>query len=107
MHGVRMGPEHVCLAWAVQYASQIITRSHKGEDGHTGWSRAYGRKKLPRKFVRWGEKVLWLEGTKKKVQLDEKWHDGIFLAIRDESEEAIIGTPTGCFLARSINRRTT
>lgn len=37
--------------------------------------------------------------------MSEKWHDGIFLGLVDETEEAIVGTLNGCFKARSIRRR--
>ena len=105
LHGVTMSSSHNNLAWAVQYAGQLIFRSHRGDDGLTAWQRHTGKREVPRKYAPWGEKILWLEGSKKKVQVSEKWHDGIFLGLVDETEEAIVGTPNGCFKARSIRRR--
>ena len=105
-HGVTMKSNHNLLPWAVQYAGQLLNRAHKGEDGLTAYQRSTGKRELPRKYAAWGEKVLWLEGSKKKAQAGEKWHDGIFLGLVDESEEAVIGTPNGCFKSRSIRRRT-
>eukprot|EP00973_Karenia_brevis_P081754 11334063-Karenia_brevis.AAC.1 len=70
----------------------------------TAWKRVFGRKALPRKYVGWGEKVLRLPGGKRKAQAAEKWFEGICLGLKDKSEEGIIGTPEGCFHARSIRR---
>ena len=44
----------------------------------------------------WREKVLFLQPTKKKVQL---------LGIKDGSEELIIGTPSGCLVCPDVKRR--
>ena len=43
----------------------------------------------------WSEKVKYLEQSKRKVQVEAKWHEGIFLGIKDESEIAVVGTPHG------------
>ncbi len=48
---------------------------------------------------------MWLPLSKKKPQMNEKWLDGVFLGIKDDSEEAIVGTAHGCFTTRSIRRR--
>ena len=42
----------------------------------------------------WSEKN-YLEWSKRKVQVEAKWHEGIFLGIKDESEVAVVGTPPG------------
>lgn len=106
VHGVVLGPEHVLFPLAIQHASQIINHSHKGLDGMTAWERAFGRRSLPGKCAPWGEKVLWLRARKKKAQVEEKWHDGIFVGVTDETQEANVVTTTGCFCTRSIRRRT-
>ena len=41
----------------------------------------------------------------KKAQLSDKFEDGIFLGIKDGSEELIVGTPSGCKICRSVKRR--
>ena len=61
----------------------------------TGYRRAYGRSRMPRRCVPWSEKVFYLEQSKRKVQVEAKWHAGIFLGIEDESEIAVVGTPHG------------
>ena len=68
----------------------------------TGYRRAYGRSRMPRRYVPWPEKVL--EQSERKVQVEVKWHEGIFLGIKDESEIVVVGTPHGAVFARSIRR---
>ena len=46
-----------------------------------------------------------MEATKRKAQLTDKFEDGIFLGIKDGTEELIVGTPTGCKICRSVQRR--
>ena len=103
-HGVTIGPDHAMTPWAVRFAAQIITRSHVGRDGLAAWRRAFGRRQLPRRFVPWGEKVLFLPAGKAKAQLEPKWREGIFVGTRDLSEEAVIATPEGIVHARSVRR---
>ena len=52
----------------------------------------------------WGEKVRWVPVGKDKFQLD-KWLDGLFLALEDESEMFCIGTPEGAFKTRTVKRQ--
>ena len=52
---------------------------------------------MPRRCVPWSEKVFYLEQSKRKVQVEAKWHEGIFLGIKDESKIAVVGTPHGNF----------
>ena len=94
-HGVTVGKSHVSLPWCVRFAAQITSRSHRGTDGMTGYRRAFGRSRMPRRWVLWSEKVFYLEQSKRKVQVEAKWHEGIFIGIKDESEIAVVGTPHG------------
>ena len=50
---------------------------------------------MPRRYVPWSEKVFYVEQSKRKVQVEAKWHEGIFLGIKNESEIAVVGTPHG------------
>ena len=104
LHGVTVGKSHVSFPWCVRLAAQIISRSHRGTDGMTGYRRAYGRSRMPRRYVPWSETVFYLEQSKSKVQVEAKWHEETFFGIKDESEIAVVVTPHGIFLARSIRR---
>ena len=99
-----VGKSHVSLPWCVRFADQIISRSHRGTDGMTGYRRAYGRSRMPRRYVPWSEKVFYLEQSKREVLVEAKCHEGIFLGTKDESEIAVVGTPHGIVFARSIRR---
>ena len=50
------------------------------------------------------KKVFYLDQSERKVQVEAKWHEGIFLGINDESEKAVVGTPHGIVFAKSIRR---
>ena len=50
---------------------------------------------MPRRCLLWSEKNFFLEQSKRKVQVEAKWHEGIFFGIKDESEIAVVGTPRG------------
>ena len=58
LHGVTVGKSHLSLPWCVRFAAQIISRSHRGTDGTTGCGRAYGRSRMPRRYVLWSEKGI-------------------------------------------------
>ena len=59
---------------------------------------------MPRRYVPWSEKVFYLEQSKRKVQVEAKRHEGIFLGFKDESDKAVVGTLHGIVFARSIRR---
>ena len=56
LHCVTVGKSHVSLPWCVRFAAQIVSQSHRGFDGMTGYQKAYGRPRLPRRYVPWSEK---------------------------------------------------
>ena len=53
----------------------------------------------------WREKIWCLGASKKKVQITDKFLDGIFLGIKEGSEEFTVGTPAGCVVCRTVKRR--
>ena len=93
LQGVLMDPEHVALALCVRFAGQIISRVVTGADGLTAFQRASHPRGM---LTAWGVKTLYLEASKKKVQISDKFLDGIFLCIKEDSEEFIVGTFAGC-----------
>ena len=42
--------------------------------------------------------------SKKKVQITDKFLDGVFLGIKEGSEEFIVGTPAGCVVCRTVKK---
>ena len=77
------------------------SRAVKGADRLTAFLRAFQRVSHPRAR----EKILYLEASKKKVQITYKFLDGAFLGIKEGSEEVIVGTPAGCVVCRTVKRR--
>ena len=74
LHGVTIGRSHASLPWCARFVARIISTSHRGTDGMTGCRRAYGRSRMPRRYVPWSEKVFFLEQSKRLVQVEAKWH---------------------------------
>ena len=78
-------------------AGQIISRVVKGADGLTTFQSAFQSTSHPRATPSaLEEKILYLDASKKKIQITDKFLDGIFLGIIEFSEEFIAGTPAGC-----------
>ena len=101
LHGVVMDPER-----CVRFARQIISRTVKGTDGLTAFHSAFQRASHPRSMpAACGEKILYLEASKNKVQISDKFENYIFLAIKNCSEEFIVGTLAGCVVCRTVKRR--
>ncbi len=110
MHGLKSetgNHRHQLLPWAIRYAGQLHTRTVKGADGRTAWQRHKGGwRDYPRKVLRWGEKVQYVQGgAKMKPQLEGKFApEGIFLGFIERTEEYIIGTPEGCVKTKDVHR---
>ena len=88
------------------FLESILVPPVKGRDGVTAFQRENQCKCHPRAIpAAWEEKVLFMEVSKKKVQLTDKLTDGIFLGVKDGIEEVIFGTPSGCLVCRTVKRR--
>ena len=90
----------------MEYAAFLLNRFEVGRDGKTSFERCAG-KKAKVLGVEFGEGIFW----KKKREggalgkLSSTWTDGVFLGVRGRSGEIIIGTKTGVWKARSIQRK--
>ena len=72
----------------------------------TASQRAFRRASHPRAMpAAWREKILYLEASKKKVQITDKFLDGVFLGIIEGCEEFGVGTL--CWLCGVQNCRNT
>ena len=47
-------------------------------------------------------RYFYLEQSKSKIQVEAKWHEGIFFGIKDESEIAVVGTPPELFFREAF-----
>ena len=71
-------------------------------DGFTAYKRVKG-KEFKKELVKFGECIWYLKPKSKgKAKAECRWEDGVFLGIRDESGEYIVGTPEGAIKVRSI-----
>jgi hypothetical protein len=105
LHGVADRPDHALLPWLVQYAGQLVTRTHLHPDGRSSWSKVTGRREFPRAFLPWGEKVHFVAGGGKfKAGLAAKWDEGIFCALVESSNEYIIATMSGVVKSSNVKR---
>ena len=56
-------------------------------------------------LVEFGERVMYYKpGVKGTEKMENRWSTGIWLGMRDESHEVIIGTPMGCIKVKDIKR---
>ena len=76
-------------------------------DGRTNYQRRKG-KKFGGSIVEFGESIMFLRSKSVgKDKYDSRWENGIWLGIREESGENIIGTKDGVLKARTIRRKAT
>ena len=100
--GVTIEPTSAVLAWMVEYAGTLHTLfSQESHEGMTPFQRIKG--------TRWqvalpclGEAIDFRCNTRSK--LDARWQAGVFLGIRLQSTEKIVGTNRGIFVVQSIRR---
>ena len=69
----------------------------------TGYRRAYGRSRMPRRYVLCSAKVFYLEQSKRKVQVEAKWHERFSSESRMNLRYPCQYTTRNCF-SRSIRR---
>ena len=84
--------EEAIFPWFVSHAAATINRYHVGQDGKTAYQRWKG-KEFRREVAEFGETVLYLKlGTKGKDKLNSRWETGVWMGIKDETGECVIGT---------------
>ena len=87
--------------WMVQHAADLHNRANVGEDGKTPFERMRG-KKFRKEMVEIGEGVMaMIQSEEKKRDLRDNWIEGVWLGVREESMESIIGTAQGVIKVRT------
>ena len=103
--GKKIPEDHPVIAWMVKHAAATMNRFQVGRDGKTAYRRLKGRN-FKRQYVKMGEAVWFLKPkTEGKNKGESRWGEGIWLGIREESGEYIIGTQKGVIKVRTIRRR--
>ena len=88
---------HNVLPWLVMYAAMLLNICSVGEDGRTAYERRRG-KKFRREVPEFGESIWYLKpGTSGKEKLDERWGDGVYLGIIEESSVIYISARKTAF----------
>ena len=86
------------------HSARTINRFHIGSDGKTAYQRWKG-KPLKREIAEFGESVLYLKaGSAGHDKLACRWESGVWLGVRDETSEVLIGTSSGVVKARDFKR---
>ncbi len=103
--GERISGEDNVFTWMVRHASAPINRYQMGEDGKTAHERLRGRK-FRRDVTEFGESVMYIRAESVgKDKYNSRWEEGVFLGIREESGEIIVGTEKGVIKARAFRRK--
>ncbi|CAE7627361.1 unnamed protein product [Symbiodinium sp. CCMP2592] len=101
--GITLEPTSSVFAWMIEYAGVLHTLfSQELHEGLTPFQRIKGRKwqvALPC----FGEAVDYRRNTRSK--LDSRWQSGVYLGLRLQSTEKIVGTNQGIFVVQSIKRK--
>ena len=101
----RIAGHHPVLSWLPRHAAASIVRYNIGKDGRTAHERWKG-KKFKREVAEFGECVWYLKPRSRGATgVMGRWSDGVWLGIREESGEAMIGTKDGLMRTRTIRRK--
>ena len=103
-YGSKIGDDSVILTWLVEHAGtlhNLFHRSGEMKDGKTPYSRHRGREWRV-SFPPFGETVEFLTRGHK---FESRWQQGIFLGVKDNTTEKIVGNGSGVFTVQSIRRK--
>jgi hypothetical protein len=91
------------VALIPEYASYLMNRLKKGEDGKVPYGRSRGKKPTVM-GVEFGEKLLYkVPKAAKMEKLMPRWKHGIFVGVRRRSGELMVARPEGIIFVRAAN----
>ena len=104
--GAQIPSNHNILAWLVEFAGTVVNRYEVGRDGKTPFERLRG-KQSRLIGLEFGEKVNFRRTAVgvRMAKLDSLWSDGVFLGYRSVSGEIVVGTESGVFKTRTVQRK--
>ena len=104
-YGERIARDSHILPWLVMHAAATITRYRKDADGITAYRRWKG-KEFKRAVAEFGENVWYLKSDSAgKNKYVNRWQEGIWLGIADDTGETIVGTDDGVVKAKDFRRK--
>jgi hypothetical protein len=101
----RIQGDHNSIPWLFSHAASTINRVRKDSEGMTAYRRWKGRE-FKRDIAEFGECVWYLRSASQgKDKFDVRWGEGVWLGVRDDSGEVIIGTIDGVIKSRDFRRK--
>ena len=105
-YGKKVPGDHAVLPWLMDYSGILLTRFRVGSDGKTAYQRVKG-KPFKLALPEFGENVLFMlprTKTEKKHKMDPKFETGIYVGLRQNSNELYVGNDKGVIKVRTIRR---
>jgi len=87
-----------------KYCAFVLNRFEVGADGKTAYERMKG-KKAKQQGVEFAEGILFKKKRVNQPKDVSVWEDGIYLGVRGMSGEIIVGTKSGVWKTRTIQRK--
>ena len=104
-YGERIARDSHILPWLVMHAAAVVTRYRKDADDITAYRRWKG-KAFRGSVAEFGENVWYLKSDSAgKIKYVNRWHEGIWLGIADDTGETIVGTDEGAVKAKDFRRK--
>ena len=96
---------HPVIPWMVDHSAATIDRFQVGGDGKTSYERRRG-KTFQKELAEFSECVWYLKAKSKSTpDIQSRWATGVWLGVREESNEIIVGTSEGAIKTRTIRRK--
>ena len=105
-YGTSFETQHPIVTWANAYAGQLLTRFHVMKDGRTAYELNKG-KGYKKALCPFGECVQFqiARSIQNPSNMDLDWKDGVYVGLRERSNEFVVLTPAGACRAGCIRRR--
>ena len=101
----KINGEMSIVPWMISHAAATINRTRKDDNGRTSHFKWKGRE-FNREVTELGECIMYLRlDSVGKDKFDSRWEEGVFLGVREESAEIIVGTPEGITKAKDFKRK--
>ena len=99
---IALEPTGPVLAWLVEYSSTLLNLFQVGSDGLTPYHRLKGK---PWKIdlPSFGECIEFKKRTSTK--LESRWESGLYLGVKTNTTERIVGNLSGIFIVQSVRRK--
>ncbi len=101
----RIAGDHQAVTWVAMHAA-TVTNEGRGDDAGYATYRRWKGTEFARLVTEFGECVMSLPAASVgKNKFDVSWMDGVWLGIKLDSGESIIGAADGVVKARDFRRK--